>query len=126
LTASRDDELAVDEPLLRVDANDTYRPDTAANVIAGIPPAWRNHRQPTADDTPATAAASSLDDPPSVASQKRTRSSRRAVEGRPGDPMWPRIARICCCRLPTPIAERLQPRGVATTVESAQCMILDL
>jgi hypothetical protein len=40
-------------------------------VIGGIPPAWGNHRQPTADDTPACAAGSSLDDPRAIASQTR-------------------------------------------------------
>ncbi len=37
----------------------------------------RNQRVPTADDKPAAAAASSLDNPPAVASQNRCRSSRR-------------------------------------------------
>ena len=62
-----------------------YRSDTGAKQIGGIPPACRNHLDPTACDTPATPAASSLDTPPAIASQNRTRSSRRAAEGRPGD-----------------------------------------
>jgi hypothetical protein len=79
-------------------ANDKYRPDTGANVSDGIPPASRNHLDPTADDTPVSAAASSLDDPRAIASQNRTRSSRRAVDGRPGDHIFPRISRIAIWR----------------------------
>ena len=53
--------------------------------MGGIPPAWRNHLDPTAGDSPASRAASSLDEPRAMACQNRTRSSRRAVDGRPGD-----------------------------------------
>jgi hypothetical protein len=79
-------------------AKDKKRPNTGANVSDGIPPDSRNHRAPTADDTPACAAASSVHDPRAIASQNRTRSSRRAVEGRPGDHIFPRIARIASTR----------------------------
>src|SRR5436309_6043335 len=50
-----------------------------------MPPACRNHRTPTAGDTPASAAASSLAHPAAIAAQNRRRSSRRATGGRPGD-----------------------------------------
>ena len=74
-------------------AKDRYRPETRTKVSGSIPPASRNHLVPTADDTPAAAAALSLDNPRAIASQNRTRSSRRALEGRPGDQIFPRIAR---------------------------------
>ena len=67
------------------------RPDKRAELVPDL-----LRRDFTACDTPATPAASSLDTPPAIASQNRTRSSRRAVEGRPGDHIWPRIARIAC------------------------------
>jgi len=77
-------------------ANDKYRPDTGASEIGGIPPPSRNHRTPTGTDTPAAPAASSVDRPAAIARQKRCRSSRRAIDGRPGDHICPRIARIAC------------------------------
>src|SRR4051795_11443272 len=55
-----------------------------------MPPARRNHRTPTAGDTPASAAAASLARPPAIAAQNRRRSSRRATGGRPGDRSAPR------------------------------------
>ena len=64
----------------------------------GIPPASRNHLVPTADAAPTPTAASSLDTPRAIASQNRTRSSRRDVDGRPGDHIFPRITRIACWR----------------------------
>src|SRR5467141_4385490 len=50
-----------------------------------MPPASRNQRIPTGGDTPAPIAASSLDRPAAINAQKRSRSSRRAIPGRPGD-----------------------------------------
>src|SRR5215218_871005 len=50
-----------------------------------MPPAPRNHRAPTAGDTPAPTAGSSLEHPAAIAAQNRWRSSRRAAVGRPGD-----------------------------------------
>src|SRR5215210_6630887 len=38
-------------------------------VIDGIPPPSRNHRTPTGPDTPASAAAASLDSPRAIAAQ---------------------------------------------------------
>jgi hypothetical protein len=52
-------------------ANDKYRPDGAARVTDGIPPPSRNHRTPTAPDTRASVAASSLDSPRAIAAQNR-------------------------------------------------------
>src|SRR3954464_5778179 len=47
-----------------------------------MPPASRNHRVPTAGDTPALTAASSLAIPVAIAPQNRRRSSRVATGGR--------------------------------------------
>src|SRR5918994_6666056 len=64
-----------------------------------MPPPCRNHRAPTAGDTPPTTAASSLDSPRAIAFQNRCRCSRRATGGRPGD----RIGGL-------PVAAAAQPR----------------
>jgi len=40
---------------------DRYRPDSGARVIGRIPPASRNHREPTGDETPTATAACSLE-----------------------------------------------------------------
>ena len=50
-----------------------------------MPPAFRNHLVPTACDTPASIAASSLAKPAAIAAQNRCRSLRPATGGRPGD-----------------------------------------
>jgi transposase InsO family protein len=75
-------------------ASDKYRPnrggDAAARCDGGIPPASRNHRTPTAGDTPLAIAASSLERPAAIAAQNCRRSSFRATEGRPGDRNLPR------------------------------------
>ena len=55
------------------------------NIAGGMPPAFRNHRAPTAWGTPAEAAASSLDAPAAIATQNSLCSSRTATGGRPGD-----------------------------------------
>src|SRR5215210_7115414 len=55
-----------------------------------MPPAFRNHLVPTAGDTPASTAASSLERPAAINTQNWCRSSRRATEGRPGDGNAPR------------------------------------
>src|SRR5829696_8982249 len=55
------------------------------NIAGAMPPAFRNHRAPTAWGTPAEAAASSLDAPAAIAAQNSLRSSRPATGGRPGD-----------------------------------------
>src|SRR6476620_9232121 len=58
-----------------------------------MPPVSRNQRVPTGGDTPAPIAASSLDRPAAINAQKRSRSSRRAIPGRPGDLNLSRNAR---------------------------------
>src|SRR5215213_8192306 len=55
-----------------------------------MPPALRNQRAPTAGDTPAPTAASSLERPAAINTQNWCRSSRRATEGRPGEGNAPR------------------------------------
>jgi hypothetical protein len=40
--------------------NDRNLPKGAASVIGGMPPPWRNHRDPPGADTPTATAASSL------------------------------------------------------------------
>src|SRR5215207_5851977 len=75
-------------------ANDRERPDSGFDdrerCDGGMPPALRNHRAPTAGDTPAPTAASSLERPAAINTQNWCRSSRRATEGRPGDGNAPR------------------------------------
>jgi hypothetical protein len=63
---------------------DRYLPDTGASSIGGIPPAWRNHRDPTGPDTPHATAASSLVTPRAICTQN-ARSRSRRTGGRPGD-----------------------------------------
>jgi hypothetical protein len=69
--------------------NARYRPDGGAaeglRCDAAMPPASRNHRVPTAGDTPAPAAASSLERPAAIAAQNRRRAACRPTEGRPGE-----------------------------------------
>jgi hypothetical protein len=50
-----------------------------------MPPAFLNHRVPTAGGTPTLTAASSLAVPAAIAAQNRRRSSRPATGGRPGE-----------------------------------------
>src|SRR4051794_5678742 len=70
-------------------ANERYRPESGfadnLDIDGGIPPAFLNHRVPTACDTPASTAASSLARPAALAAQNRRRSSRPAIGGRPGE-----------------------------------------
>src|SRR5207302_3214394 len=58
-----------------------------------MPPASRNHRVPTAGDTPALTAASSLECPVAIAAQNRRCFSCRRTEGRPGERSFARPAR---------------------------------
>src|SRR5688572_4331849 len=60
-------------------ANDRYRPDTVGHSAGFTPPAFRNHRNATGPDTPASAAAVSVITPSAMAAQKRTRSSRHPL-----------------------------------------------
>src|SRR5690242_6837973 len=50
-----------------------------------MPPVLRNHRPPTAGDTPASIAASSVERPAAIDAQNLWWCSRRAAGGRPGD-----------------------------------------
>ena len=58
-----------------------------------MPPAFRNQRAPTGADTPAPIAASSLDAPAAINTQKRRRCVRCATGGRPGERSLLRNAR---------------------------------
>src|SRR6266581_7413919 len=84
----------------------------------GIPPPSRNHRTPTAADTPAAAAASSLERPAAIARQNRCRSARLATDGRPGDRIRGRPARSAARRRTAPIATLLI-EALRRPVESA-------
>jgi putative transposase len=83
-----------------------------------MPPHSRNHLTPTADETPAARAASSLEHPAAIARQNGRRSDRCSTGGRPGDLIFARSAR----------SARLFPVRIATSyqdvlrrwVESAQ------
>src|SRR5271163_3275230 len=70
-------------------AKERYRPESgfadSPNIDGGMPPAFLNHRVPTACGTPTPTAASSLAVPAAIASQNRRRSSRPATGGRPGE-----------------------------------------
>jgi hypothetical protein len=98
---------------------DRKRPDSGAGLTVGIPPPSRNQRVPTAGDTPATTADSSLDKPPAIAPQNRCRCSRRVTGGRPGDRIGARSARSARRRPLAPIATP-HPRGVRRLLESTQ------
>ena len=77
--------------------NDRYRPDNGfddrASVDGGKPPASRNQRAPTGTDTPAPIAASSLDRPSAINTQKGRRCVCCASRGRPGERSLLRNAR---------------------------------
>jgi putative transposase len=103
-------------------ANDRYRPDGAASVTDGIPPPSRNHRTPTAADTPASSADSSLDSPRAIAAQNRRRCSSLPAGGRPGERIAGRPARSAA-RLFLSIATPLD-RALRRPVESAQYVSL--
>ncbi|MDP9461898.1 MAG: hypothetical protein M3Q22_17130 [Actinomycetota bacterium] len=55
-----------------------------AKDSGGIPPPWRNHRDPTGADIPHATAASSLDNPAAIRRQNCRSTSRRGG-GRPGE-----------------------------------------
>src|SRR5271167_4835293 len=61
-----------------------------------MPPAFLNHRVPTACGTPTPTAASSLAVPAAIAAQNRRRSSRPATGGRPGENKRTRPERSEC------------------------------
>ena len=69
-----------------------------------MPPHARNQRTPTAGDTPAATAASSLDRHRATSSQNLCRCSRRPTGGRPGERIRRRRARSAPRRLIAAIA----------------------
>src|SRR4029453_12121306 len=73
---------------------DKYRPvvggDDGERCDGGMPPCSRNHLVPTACDTPAICAASSLEHPAAIACQNGRRSARCKTGGRPGDLIFAR------------------------------------
>src|SRR6476619_2231285 len=70
-------------------ANERYLPDCGfaegPNIAGGIPPAFLNHRAPTAWGRLAVVAASSLDKPDAIAAQNILSSLRPTTGGRPGE-----------------------------------------
>ena len=65
-----------------------------ARFDGGMPPHCRNHRFPTAGDTPAMAAASSLEYPWAIALQNGHRCARCNIGGRPGERSFARSDRF--------------------------------
>lgn len=63
----------------------------------GRPRGWASERTPTTADTPASAAASTLDSPRAIAAQNRTRCSLRLAGGRPGERITGRPVRSVVC-----------------------------
>src|SRR3954470_14877495 len=89
-----------------------------------MPPALRNHRAPTAGDTPAPTAASSLERPAAINTQNWCRSPRRATEGRPGDGNAPRPDRserrfrtVIATSSPKVLRRPLEPKVYASVME---------
>src|SRR5215213_8595184 len=83
-----------------------------------MPPASRNHRTPTTDETPASTPAASLRAPRAIAAQNRWRCSRRPTGGRPGECIAGRPARSDALRF-LPIATPLD-QALRRPLESAQ------
>src|SRR3954471_1592712 len=80
--------------------SDKYLPERGCadgpNIAGRMPPAFLNHRAPTACGTPAVAAASSLTKPAEIAAQNLLICSRFATVGRPGDRKAARLERSDC------------------------------
>lgn len=81
---------------------------TAKDVMAACPPCSRNHLAPTAGDTPAIRAASSLERPAAIACQNGRRSARCRTGGRPGDLIFSRPTRTFFAPIVTSIHEVLR------------------
>ena len=79
-----------------------------------MPPAFRNQRAPTGADTPAPIAASSLDRPAAINTQKRRRCVCCATGGRPGERSLLRNARSDRRR---PAITTLLPRVLRRPIE---------
>ena len=86
---------------------------TEPHSISDIPPRSRNHRDPTAPDTPTATAASSLLNPAATCTQN-ARSTSRRTGGRPGDRIAGRPVRVTIHPALRPNTH-LRARGVATT-----------
>jgi Integrase core domain len=94
-----------------------------ARLDGGIPPHCRNQRLPTAGDTPAIAAASSLERPIAIAFQNGHRSARCRTGGLPGDRSlgrWDRFVLDFFCVINTSVMDVLQ-----RLVESTQYTSVD-
>src|SRR3954451_10376454 len=87
-----------------------------------MPPPSRNHRTPTGPDTPASAAAASLEAPRAIAAQNRCRCSNRPTGGRPGARITGRPARSHACTF-RPIATPFH-QVLRQPLESAQYVSL--
>jgi hypothetical protein len=70
--------------------NDRCLPDTVGGNHGFTPPACRNHRSATGDESPASTAASSVFTPSAIDAQNLTRSSRQATVDLPGEEIYPR------------------------------------
>src|SRR4029453_19138700 len=89
-------------------------------------PACRNHRAPTAGDTPISSAASSELAPCAIAAQNWTRSCRQATVGRPGEGICPRYSCTARCRsrivaINTSI-DKVLPRPAESTLRAVIAM----
>src|SRR5258707_1762115 len=88
-----------------------------------MPPAFRNHRTPTAGDTPASTLASSLERPEAIAAQNCLQFSRCASGGRPGDRKAActhrsgRLYLFIATSLPKCCDDRLNPPWIASQPE---------
>src|SRR5215217_3539518 len=100
-------------------AKDRYRPDTVGAREGFTPPACRNHRAPTANDTPISNAASSELAPCAIAAQNWTRSCRHATVGRPGEGICPRYSCTARCRSRTVAINTSIDKVLRRPVESA-------
>ena len=80
--------------------SDKYLPERGCadgpNIAGRMPPAFLNHRAPTACGTPAVAEASSLTKPAEIAAQNLLICSQFATVGRPGDRKAARPERSDC------------------------------
>lgn len=111
---------------------DRYLPDTGASSIGGIPPACRNHRDPTGLDTPHATAASSLVSPRAICTQN-ARSRSRRTGGRPGDSITARPVNAAAQPGGRPIestsiVEVLRPPvepGQYTSIAFAETLVLE-
>jgi hypothetical protein len=99
---------------------DRYLPDTGASSIGGIPPAWRNHRDPTGPDTPHATAASSLVSPRAICTQN-ARSRSRRTRGRPGDSITARPVNAAAQPGGRPIESTSIVEVLRRPVEPGQC-----